>query len=608
MNFPPLPDMHALLALALTAVALYLFRREDLQLETSCLAVLIILAALFEFFPYEGPLGKLDAVSVFQGFGNEALITICALIMAGEGLSRTGALEPVGRFLGRLWRFSPALAFLFTLVATTAISPFINNVPLMIVMMPVLIAVSLRAGTGPGKLLLPVNHANILGGLISTIGTSTNLLVINVAAQQGVRELHMFEFWVPGTIMASIGVFYLWLVAPRLLPARHREGERESVRLYTAQLRVTASSFCAGRTLGECTRKTGELLKVSRIQRGEDITVMPVRSATLLEGDRLLVHDSAQNLKELENILGVTLDAGDAEASDNRPQHDDQQLAEVVVTANSLLDGSTLKTVAFQENYGLTSLALHRRGEQVHGSRKTIADEKLIVGDVLLVQGSPAQMTALKKRGDLLVLDGTLDLPRSSRASLALLIMAGVVTVAAAGLLPIAIAALCGVLLMVATRCVTWDEAAQGLSMQVILVMATSLALGTAILNSGGADWLAKLFVALSFGAPDWVMLSGLMLLIAIFTNVVDNNAAAVIGTPIAVGIAHQLGADPIPFVIAVIFGANLCLATPFAYKTNILIWSAGNYTFGDYMRLGLPLMLLMWLLGSVLLPMFFPL
>ena len=189
MTLPPLPDLHAFAALALTAFALYLFRREDLQLETACLFILIVLAVSFEFFPYKGPLGTLDAISVFQNFGNEALITICGLIMAGEGISRTGALEPVGRFLARLWRFSPSFALLVTLLVTASISPFINNTPMMIVMIPVLVSVTVRAGLPPSGVLMPTNHANLLGGMITTIGTSTNLLVIDVAQRQGVAEI-----------------------------------------------------------------------------------------------------------------------------------------------------------------------------------------------------------------------------------------------------------------------------------------------------------------------------------------------------------------------------------------------------------------------------------
>lgn len=603
MNLPPLPDLHAFAALALTAFALYLFRREEWQLETSCLFILIVLAVSFEFFPYKGPLGTLDAISVFQNFGNEALITICGLIMAGEGISRTGALEPVGRFLARFWRLSPSFALLVTLVVTAAISPFINNTPTMIMMIPVLVSVSLRAGHSPSSVLMPTNHANLLGGMITTIGTSTNLLVIDVARRQGLAEIGMFDFVLPASIAASIGIAYLWLIAPRLLPERAVPVDR-APRMYSAQLHVLEKSLCVNRTLAETVQKTSGLLQVEKILRGDDIIVTPVPQATLRAGDRLVVSHSPVQLKELEKMLRVTLIPGQLrDEMSGTLRSEDQQLSEVVLAPHSRLVGQTLKADRFLEKNQLACLALHREGVKLDRPQSRLADEPLKIGDVLLVQGPKAKLHDLKQDGDLLVLDGSLDLPRSRKAPLAVLIMIGVVVSAALGWLPIAISALCGVLLMVLSRCMKWQEAVQGLSMQVILVMATSLSLGNAILYSGAADWLAGLFVALSFGAPAAITLSVLMLLIAIFTNVVDNNAAAVIGTPIAIGIARQLGVDPLPFVIATLLAANLSVATPTAYKTNILIWNAGSYTFNDFLKVGLPLMLLMWLALSIIVP-----
>ncbi len=606
MTLPPIPEFHALVALALTGFALYLFRREDIQLETACLFILILLAVSFEFFPHKGPHGTLDAISVFQNFGNEALITICGLIMAGEGISRTGALEPVGRLLARFWRISPTFALLLTLLVTAGLSPFINNTPMMIVMIPVLVTVSVRAGLSPSGVLMPTNHANLLGGMVTTIGTSTNLLVIDVASRQGVAEIGMFDFVWPASIAASIGVLYLWLIAPRLLPPRPVALDR-SPRMYSAQLHVLEQSVCAGRNLKDTVQKTSGLLVVEKILRGDDILDRPMPTETLYAGDRLVVSDSPSNLKELEKMLRVTLIPGELRSEvPGRMLADDQQLAEVVIAPHSPLVGSSLKAERLLEKYQLLCLALHREGVKLDRPQSGLADEILRVGDVLLVQGTKARLQTLKNEGDLLILDGSLDLPRSRKAPLAILIMMCVVVSAAMAWLPIAISALCGVLLMILTRCMKWHEAVQGLSIQVILVMTTSLALGNAILYSGAADWLATLFVALSFGAPAPIVLSGLMLLIAIFTNVVDNNAAAVIGTPIAIGVARQLGVDPVPFVIATLLAANLSLATPMAYKTNILIWNAGGYTFNDFLRVGVPLILLMWLALSIIVPWHF--
>ncbi|MFT5176511.1 MAG: di/tricarboxylate transporter [Gammaproteobacteria bacterium] len=225
------------------------------------------------------------------------------------------------------------------------------------------------------------------------------------------------------------------------------------------------------------------------------------------------------------------------------------------------------------------------------------------IGDVLLIQGPRTQIAQLRHEIELLVLDATEDLPHTSRAWLALAIMIGIVSLAALGVMPIAVSAVCGALLLIVSGCLSWKDAANALSTQVILIVVASLAMGTALQVTGGTDYLTALFLAATQGASPRVVLSALMLLMAIMTNIVSNNAAAVIGTPIAVGIASQLNLPPEPFVLAVLFGANMSYATPMAYKTNLLVMNAGGYTFGDFVRIGVPLTILMWLVLSWILP-----
>ena len=230
----------------------------------------------------------------------------------------------------------------------------------------------------------------------------------------------------------------------------------------------------------------------------------------------------------------------------------------------------------------------------------------MIAGDVLLMQGPREQIAALKKGEDLLVLDATLDLPFSAKAPLALIIMLGIVLTAALGWLPIAVSAACGALLMVLTGCLEWRDATNALSVQVILIVVASLALGSAMLQTGAAEFLAQAFVSVAGSLSPAMVVSGLMLLMAVLTNIVSNNAAAVIGTPIAISIATQMGQTPEPFVLAVLFGANMSYATPMAYKTNLLVMNAGRYTFNDFLRVGVPLVLIMWVMLSLLLPVMY--
>ena len=601
------PNPHALATLLLTVVALALFTRERIALETSSLLVLVLLTLGFELFPFDGPDGRLHATAFFHGFGHEALIAVCALMIVGQGLVRTGALEPVGRLLGRGWTSAPSLSLLLTLLVGAFLSAFVNNVPIVVLLMPILISVSLRTRQPASSLLMPMGFATLVGGMSTTIGTSTNLLVVSVASDLGLRRFEMFDFVVPAAVAGVAALVYLWLVAPRLLPARSTDLDDIAPRVFTARLLIPEDSFAVDRTLAEAVEHAGGDIQVTRILRGEQGMVLPLPDAVLRAGDRLLLADTPEHLKAAESALGAHLYAGDVPVDDEHPlQADDQQLAEMVVVQGSPLEGRTLHGARFAERYQLLLLALHRPGWRPQGWQAGLPEVHLRIGDVLLVQGTREQIAEIKHSGDVLVLDGTADLPTTRRAPLALSIMAAVVLSAALGGIPIAIAALVGVLAMLATNCLGWRDAARALNTQVILIVVASLALGTAMIETGAADYLARLFVMATDGIAAAWLLSGLMLFMALMTNIVSNNAAALIGTPIAIGIARQLGLPEEPFVLAVLFGANMSYATPIAYKTNLLIMSAGGYRFSDFLRVGLPLTLVMWLVLSWLLPLLY--
>ena len=608
MDIPPLPEPHAIAVLLLIALALFLFTRQRLPLQTSSLFVLVVLTVGFTLYPYTTADGKaLHAVDFFSGFGHEALVAVGALMIAGQGLVRTGALEPIGRALARLWRISPSLSLLITLLVGASFSAFVNNVPIVVLLLPILISVSLRTKKPPSGVLMPMGFATLVGGMSTTIGTSTNLLVVSVAADLGLRRIQMFDFFLPAAVAAAVALVYLWLIAPRLLPERKPRLSDTSPRLFAAQLHIAEGNNAVGKTLAEVIAKAGGTLRISRIRRDHDIFLMPLPDLTVHAGDYLLVNDTAEHLKEFETVLDATLYSDDRQVDEEHPlQAKDQQIAEIVVVQGSPLRNTTLNRARFSDHYQLVTLALHRAGWNVETLRDDLGDIRLRIGDVLLVQGAAKHIAELKRSGELLVLDATADLPHSKKAWLALFIMVGLVLSAAIGVMPIAISAVFGVMLMVLTGCLGWRDATRALSAQVVLIVVASLALGAALLKTGGADYLAELFVAVTFGVTPAVILSGLMLLMALLTNIVSNNAAAIIGTPIAIGIAQKLGVDPEPFVLAVLFGANMSYATPIAYQTNLLIMNAGGYTFGDFVRVGVPLTFLLWLTLSWLLPVLY--
>jgi len=608
--FPSIPNYHALAVLILTGIALYLFRREDIRLESSCLGVLIILAVGFELFPFADKSGKhIESIDFFYGFGHEALIAVCALMIAGQGLVRTGALEPVGRMLGKLWRISPIFSLLVTLIVAGVLSAFMNNTPIVVLMLPILISVAVRTKTSASGLLMPMGFATLVGGMSTTVGTSTNLLVVAVAAEQGMPRMGLFDFVVPALVAGSVAIVYLWLIAPKMLPERQSMLDNEEPRIFTAHLTIDEDGFSVGKTLAEVIEHSDGLLKVDRIQRqgtSSDIRIMPMPDVILHAGDKVRVSDTAENLKDYETILGAKLFVGKQQIDEDHPlTAEDQQLVEVIVAPGSPLAGSTLKNIRFVDQYSLVAVALHREGKEVDLFKK-LGNVSLHVGDILLVQGAREKIAEMKKKGDFLILDATTDLPHTSKAPIALLIMLSIVGFAALGILPIAISALLGVLLLLMTGCINWSEAGRALSTQVVLIVVASLALGEALLVTGGADYLAEIFIYSTAGWHPAFILSGLMLLLAILTNIVSNNAAAVIGTPIAISVASQLGLSPEPFVIAVLFGANFSYATPMAYKTNLLVMNAGGYHFSDFIRIGVPLVIIMWITLSLFIPYYY--
>ena len=608
--------------MVLTLLALVLFSRDRIPLETSCLIILIILIGVFFVAPYESETGAIIDVSDFyQFFGNQAVIAIAALMVIGKGLEETGALRPIVMMMSSGWKRRPKSTMLLTLVVSAIASAFLNNTPIVVMMLPVLVAAALRTNQSPTGMLLPMGLATIIGGMATTIGTSTNLMAVDIAADLGLTINGLFHFTLPVAIAGVIGILFLWLVAPKLLPERIPPMNDTSPRVFNAMLRVTEDSFPQGKTLSEVLAKTGNRMRVTRIQRGkglfgEGLFVAKLPSVRFQVDDLLYINDRPENLKEYETVLGLTLYTdNDDDDEENTPVDEEhpltaegQALAEVVVTRGSLLHHRTLNSVKFVARYGLVPLAIHRAKTHEVDSDGDINDVRLRAGDVLLVQGSEENIRELRIGGAMLVLDGKVNLPDSKMATRALIISATVITAAAFGLLPIVVSALLGVTLLVITRTMNWSSVVSALSAPVIMIIVTSLALSLALLRTGGAEYIAQVFVATTHNFPTPVILSGLMFVMAILTNVVSNAAAAGIGTPIALSVAQQLGAPAEPFFLAVLFGANMSFATPMGYQTNLLVMSAGGYKFSDFLRVGIPLTLVMWATFSILLPIMYDL
>ena len=602
--------------MVLTLVALLLFSRDRIPLETSCLIILAVLILAFFVVPYENDAGVyIDVSDFYQFFGNQAVIAIAALMIVGKSLEETGALRSIVLLMSSGWKRRPKTTMLLTLVVSAFASAFLNNTPIVVMLLPVLVAAALRTHQSPTGMLMPMGLATIIGGMATTIGTSTNLMAVDIAADLGLTINGLFHFTLPVVIAGIVGILFLWLVAPKLLPERVPPMADTSPRVFNAMFRVTEGSFPVGKTLSEVLAKTDNRMSVTRIQRGkglfgEALYITKLPSVNIQPGDLLYVNDRPDALKEFEEALGLTLYPDSDEHAPVDEAHpltaEGQALAEVVVTRGSLLHHRTLNSVKFVPRYNLAPLAIHRAKTQEVDTDGDIGDVRLRAGDVILVQGTEEAIRDLRQGGALLVLSGKVALPDSKMAKRALAISAFVIGTAAFGLLPIVVSALIGVGLLVTTRTMNWSSLLSALSAPVIMIIVTSLALSLALLRTGGAEYIAQVFVATTHSLPTPLILSGLMLVMAILTNMVSNAAAAGIGTPIALSVAQQLGAPAEPFFLAVLFGANMSFATPMGYQTNLLVMSAGGYKFSDFLRVGIPLTLVMWVAFSILLPLMY--
>ena len=589
MAFEP----HALAAVLLTIGALILFSRDRIPLEYSCVAVLISLVSFFEIFPLHGQ-ASVSGATFLRGFGNEALIVICLLLILAKGVEISGALHIVGKMLTRIWLKNQALALLMTLVSAAFVSAFANNTPIVVMMLPILVGVAHRTDTAPSKILMPIGFATIIGGMSTTIGTSTNLLIVSVSEEIGLPRLQMFDFTLPAVIAGSVGLLYLWLVAPQLLPIRPSLLSGTAPRLYNASVKLDETSPFTGQTFSSLVKAFGDSVRVTHLERGESTVLARLPTLKLLAGDRLQLRGSPEMIHAAQKTMGGS------RPNNQMKREPDDRVVEVVVTRDSPLYGKKLSETRETELRGLSPFGWYRPGSRGVLRLDQSTDPRLRNGDILLMQGPRQQINALIDTPQIMILARTIHVPRSERARRTIIIMIGVLLVAALGILPIMASALIGVGLMLAGRCLNWNEAWSAIDARLALVIVTSLGLGTALNVTGAAESIAMGLVGIIGDLPPPLIISALLLITALLTEVVTNNAIAVIATPIAMTLATELGTEPLPFILAVLFGANMSYLTPIGYQTNLLVMSAGGYRFSDFFHIGLPLQIILWLVLSI--------
>lgn len=595
--------------MAVTIAMFIAFARGRYREEIISLVTIAVIAVGLYFAPLPDTRPTDGLALAFGGFGHSALITICALMIMGRGLVVTGALEPFARVLEGVFRVNPQTGLLTALLVAFTLSMFVNDTPVMVLLIPIIVAIAAKGLMPSSKILMPVNTAVLLGGMATTIGTSTNILVVTIADDLGMKPIGVFQF-TPIVLMAAlIAIPYLWLVMPRML-RDNSTGPDLAARIFHTRLRVGTSSVLAGGDLSSLGAKLPQGITIHNAPQGP---VAPGQGLHI-SGSHAAIEEAARALKGelapgwiIDRIRRVSKTLGE-----------DIVAVEMTVTADSRLLGRTLAGSAIADLYRVAVLGIHRPGVERRGEVEDVPAAEIRDGDVLLAIGLAEDLDNFARSDALLRLEGARELPRRSKAVLAGAIMLGAISTASIDLpwvdeggyapikLPIAISALAGAILMFVSGCVVFDRVGRALSAKVIVLIAASLAIGRVIDESGAAAWLGQ---ALSLGLgylPPALVLAAIMLFVTVLTNFASNATAATIGTPIAYNIAGQLGLPPEPMVLAVLFGCNLSFATPIAYQTNLLIMSEGGYNFGDYVRAGTPLVAIMVTVLSVLLVLWY--
>ncbi|MHA6288486.1 SLC13 family permease [Maricaulis sp. CAU 1757] len=598
-------QMWAMLGGLVVAIVLYAWDRLPLEIVSA--GIVAVLMIFFHFFPLETD--NPSIAELLAGFANPALFTILCLLIVGQGIFQTGAMEGPTQFLLSSYDLHPRATMVAMFAFVFIVSAFINNTPVVVMFVPILVAIAKRMEASPSKLMIPLSYVCILAGMTTLIGSSTNLLVADALRNtSGINFTFFTPTW-PGLYLAAVGIVYIVLILPRLLPDRasmESEIAGGKGRQYIAQLEVTADHPLIGKkpVAGMFTDLPD--MTVRMIQRGEHALLPPFDQVALKSGDLVIVAATRQTLTDLLSKRADFM-RGMLEASgpgDNPPPGDSLIMTEAVVSPGSRLIGRTIQQIGFRHATGCIVLGIQRRSRMI---RSRMGEIRLEAGDTLLLFGSKSAQRALRSDRDLLLLEwSTTSIADPRRAHAARVIFLGVVLGAASGVVPIALASFVGAVLMIAAGCLNTRQAARAVDMRVYLLIGSAIALGTAMQATGAAAVMASAVVTVFAPYGPVALMSALFILIAILTNVLSNSATAVLFTPIAVQAADQMGADPTMFALTVLFAANTCFATPIGYQTNLLVMGPGHYRFADYLRAGAPLVVLFWLAFTAYLVMLY--
>lgn len=614
MGFVINDSIHMWFMLCLTVAAIYLFVREKLPLEVTSIAIMTVLLLYGQVFAIMDDTGKslLDPQTLLSGFANPSLIAVLALLVMGQAMIHTDSL----RFVTHLFVFENAklmwLSVLTILVFVMVLSAFMNNTPLVIIAIPIMQALLQGQGMPASRIMMPLSFIAILGGMTTLVGSSTNLLVSSALVEMGEDPLGFFDFIVPGMILAAVGFVYILLVLPRTLPNRASIKEQlvGTEKEFVAELDITEDSKLLGEECVEGKFAALPDMNVKLIQRGGHLILPPFEGHQIMGGDILIVAATKDTLGDLlskypgfllseEEAEVIESDEAQGENASSGPET--RVLAKIMITPASRMIDMSIDHVGFHKQFGAIVLGIQRRARVV---RRRLGRIRLEAGDVLLVAGKHSRINNLRQNPDFIVLSGSKqDLPVPGKAPVAIAIFLATIGTAAAGFITIPAAAFAGAAAMIGTGCLNIRQATRAIDRKIFLLVGSMLALGAALQVTGGADFIASLILKAPFADSPLLIAALLFIVVAITTNILTNNACAILFTPIAVNIAAQMPPSETLnfdmtyiFAVTVIFAANCSFASPIGYQTNLLVMGPGQYKFRDFIKAGVPLVIVIWL------------
>ena len=586
-----IPNAQAVVGLMIVLGMFVLFLRESYPTEVVALGGAVAMLVL-GLLPYE------IALTVFS---NPAPWTIAMMFIVMGALVRTGALDAFVGFAERKSKGRPILAIVVLLGFVAIASAFVSNTPVVVVMIPVFVQLARGMGSAASKLLIPLSYAAILGGTLTLIGTSTNLLVDGVARSHGMAPFTIFEVTPLAIVLVAWGMFYMAIVGPKLLPERtsmaNLLGQRSKMKFFT-EVVVPKDSSLIGQSVTDVDLFRRDGVRLVDVLRGDASLRRDLRSVVLGAGDRVVLRTEMTELLGLQQSKDVRMV--------EKVSSVETATVEVLISPGARMVGRSLGGLRLRRRYGVYPLAAHRSNQNISGQ---LDDLIVRVGDTLLLEGAPEDIRRLADEMGLVdVATPTERAYRRGHAPLVLAALVGIVVLAAFGVAPIFVLALVAVAIVLLAGAIDADEAFSFVDGRLLALIFSMLAVGAGLQASGAVELLANFVAPLLKGMPPVLIVWFIFLLTSVLTELVSNNAVAVVVTPVAIGLAEALGIDARPLVIAVMVAASASFSTPIGYQTNTLVYGPGGYAFSDFMKIGIPLNLSIGVISALLIPVIWPL